>query len=512
VNHHLVLLPVIIPLTGAALALLLGGRGLLGGRRLQRGQGLQGGQGLQAGWALGVMLTSLASSLWLLVQVSRSGQPVVFQAGGWPAPFGISLVGDLLSATLVVMSQAVLAAGIIYALGSQEQAVRYPAFYPLFLTLATGLTGAMLTGDLFNLFVFAELLVFSGTILTAISDDRYGTEAAFKYFYMSLLASAFLLLAVGSLYISYGTLNMADLARRIPANPGAPLLPVAIAMLLATFMIKSAVFPFHFWQPDFHTASPTAVSAMLSSVVVKLGVYGFLRMTSLLFVEQAPAIRALLVGLGVVGVVYGGLGAVGTHNAKRMLAYSTLAQVGFILVAIGWGDRLALAAAIIFTFNHSLIKAAMLMLAGAVASRAPVKTAAFGVVTGLGKSMPATGALFLVGGLALAGIPPTNGFVSKMVLFRSGIEGGQYASLAAVGVASILTLVYVTRAFQRIWWQPPLEGGKAKPTGDSLLAPALLIVAVLALGLWAAPLVELAQATADWLGSPAGYIQAVLGG
>jgi multicomponent Na+:H+ antiporter subunit D len=493
-NNHLVLLPIIIPLVGAGVALLLGGRRL------------------QAGWALGAMLASLASSLWLLIQVFRSGQPVVFQSGGWQAPFGITLVGDLLSATLVVMSQVVLVAGIVYALGSKDHAVRYPTFYPLFLTLATGLTGAMLTGDLFNLFVFAELLVFSGTILTAISDDTYGTEAAFKYFYMSLLASAFLLLAVGSLYISYGTLNMADLARRIPANPDAPLLPVAMALLIATFMVKSAVFPFHFWQPDFHTASPTAVSAMLSSVVVKLGVYGFLRMTSLLFVEQAPAIQALLVGLGIVGVVYGGLGAIGTNNAKRMLAYSTLAQVGFILVAIGWGGRPALAAAIIFTFNHSLIKAALLMLAGAVASRAPVKTAAFGVVTGLGRSMPATGALFLVGGLALAGIPPTNGFISKMTLFRSGIEAEQYASLAAVGVASILTLMYVTRAFQRIWWQPPVEGGKAKPTGDSLLAPALLIAAVLALGLWAAPLVELAQATATWLSSPAGYIQAVLGG
>jgi multicomponent Na+:H+ antiporter subunit D len=493
-NNHLVLLPVIIPLVGAAVALLLGGRRL------------------QAGWALGAMLASLASSLWLLVQVFTSGQPVVFWSGGWQAPFGISLVGDLLSATLVAMSQIVLVAGIVYALGSKDHAVRYPTFYPLFLTLATGLTGAMLTGDLFNLFVFAELLVFSGTILTAISDDAYGTEAALKYFYMSLLASAFLLLAVGSLYISYGTLNMADLALRIPANPVPPLLPIAVAMLAATFMVKSAVFPFHFWQPDFHTASPTAVSAMLSSVVVKLGVYGFLRMTNLLFVEQAPTIQALLVGLGIVGVVYGGLGAIGTNNAKRMLAYSTLAQVGFILVAIGWGEQLALAAAVIFTFNHSLIKAAMLMLAGVVASRAPVKTAAFGVVTGLGRSMPASGALFLVGGLALAGIPPTNGFISKAALFRSGIEAEKYVALAAVGVASILTLVYVTRAFQRIWWQPPVEGGKAKPNGDSLLAPALLIAAVLVLGVWAAPLVDLALATANWLGNPAGYTQAVLGG
>jgi multicomponent Na+:H+ antiporter subunit D len=319
-------------------------------------------------------------------------------------------------------------------------------------------------------------------------------------------------LAIGSLYVSYGTLNMADLAQRIAAEPDAPLLPVAIALLVATFMVKSAVTPFHFWQPDFHTASPTAVSAMLSSVVVKLGVYGFLRMTTLLFVEQASSVQTLLIVLGLAGIVYGGLGAVGTHNAKRMLAYSTLAQVGFILVAVGWGTAPALAAALVFAVNHSLIKAALLMLAGAVASRAPVKSAAFEVITGVGKYMPRAGLLFFAGGLALVGIPPTNGFISKMMLFRSGIQAGQFATLAAVGLVSVLTLIYVVRAFQRIWWQPPAEGAKAKPGGDRLLAPALLIATVLLLGLWPEPLVRLAEATAAWLGDPQAYIRAVLGG
>ncbi len=494
-DQHLALLPILLPLLGAAVAVLLRRR-----------------PALQGAWALVIMLSSLASSGWLLARVWSSGQPVVFQSGGWPAPFGISLVADLLSATMAVMSQTVLVAGILYALGSRDQVVGYPAFYPLFLTLAVGLTGAFLTGDLFNLYVFSELMMFSGAILTAISDDRLGVEAAFKYFYISLLASAFLLLAVGSLYVSYGTLNLADLAWRIEANPAAPLLPLAIALLTATFMVKSAVTPFHFWQPDFHTASPTAVSAMLSSVVVKLGVYGFLRMTTLLFVEQAPAVRGLLVALGLAGILYGGLSAAGTHNAKRLLAYSTLAQIGFILVAIGWGTPLALAAALIFTVNHSLIKAALLMLAGAVASRAPVKTAAFDVITGLGRQMPRAGVLFFLGGLALIGIPPTNGFISKMMLFRSGIEAGQFTTLAGVGLVSVLTLIYVIRAFQRIWWQSPLDEAKVKPVGDRLLAPALLIAAVLVLGLWPDPLIRLAQATAAWLGDPQAYIRAVLGG
>ena len=492
---HLVLLPILIPLVGAMIGLLVRER-----------------RPLQTAWTLGTMLTSLASSLWLLWAVWQTGQPVVFHSGGWLAPFGIVLVGDLLSALFVVMTQLVMATGIIYALGSQDKVVTYPTFFPLFLTLATGLTGAMLTGDLFNLYVFAELLVISGTVLTAVSDDKYGTEAAYKYFYISLLASFFMLLSIGSLYISYGTLNMADLAVRVAADGSRPLLLPGIAFLLAAFMVKSAVFPFHFWQPDFHTAAPTAVSAMLSSVVVKLGVYGFLRMTTLLFVEQSPLIRAVLLALGVIGVVFGGLSALGTHNVKRMLAYSTLAQVGFILVGIGWGTPLSLAAAIVFAFNHSLIKAAMLMLAGYIASRASVKSAAFAVVTGVGRPLPAAGVLFFLGSLALAGIPPTNGFVSKALLFTSGIDAQGMWPLFLIGLASIFTLMYTIRAFQRIWWQAPAEGISTKSTGDQLIAPVILLALILALGVWAEPLVAVAQAAGTALGDPAIYIHAVLGG
>ena len=494
IGDNLVLLPIAMPLVGAMMALVI--------RRLPRAQ---------AYWSLAVMLLSLASSVLLLARVLESGEAVALQVGGWRFPYGISLVGDPLSALFAVMAQLVLSAGLIYALGSKDAIITYPPFYPLFLLLGTGLTGAFLTGDLFNMFVFAELLVISGTALTAASDDRFGTEAAYKYFYMSLLASTFMLLAIGSLYVSYGTLNMADMAARVAERPDGVLLAPAIALLLATFMIKSAVFPFHFWQPDFHAAAPTAVSAMLSSVVVKVGVYGFLRMTTLLFVEQAPLIRGILLVLGVVGVIFGGLSAVGTHNVKRMLAYSTLAQIGFILVGIGWGTAPAIAAAVVFSFNHSLIKAAMLMLAGYVASRAPVKSAAFDVVTGVGRFLPAAGLLFFLGGLALSGIPPTNGFVSKMLLFRSGIAAEGYVPLLIIGLASILTLVYVIRAFQLIWWHAPHEGAKAKPTGDSLLAPALLIGLVLLIGIWAEPLVGAATAVSEWLLDPALYLAAVGG-
>jgi multicomponent Na+:H+ antiporter subunit D len=194
-----------------------------------------------------------------------------------------------------------------------------------------------------------------------------------------------------------------------------------------------------------------------------------------------------------------------------MLAYSTLGQLGFILVAIGWGTPLALAAAVIYSFNHSLIKSAMLMLAGSVASRAAVKTADFANITGLGKVTPQAGILFLLGGLALAGIPPTNGFVSKMTLFQSGIEAEAFISLAVVAVASLITLVYVGRAYQRIWWEPLPATAKFKPYGDRLVAPAILIFLCLLLGIWGEPLLNLSQATTLWILEPANYINAVFG-
>jgi multicomponent Na+:H+ antiporter subunit D len=194
-----------------------------------------------------------------------------------------------------------------------------------------------------------------------------------------------------------------------------------------------------------------------------------------------------------------------------MLAYSTLAQVGFILVAIGWGTPLSIAAAIIYAFNHSLIKSAMLMLAGFMASRAQIKSAAFSSITGLGRSLPVAGVFFFIGGMALAGIPPTNGFISKLTLFQSGIQAREYVSLAILASASIFTLIYVGRAFQRIWWQAPQGELKVKSSGDGLAAPALLILASLGLGLWAEPLIQVALSIAQWLGDPTHYIQAVLG-
>ncbi|MCO6453168.1 MAG: hypothetical protein J5I90_20475 [Caldilineales bacterium] len=495
VNTFLVTLPILLPVVGAALALLL--------RRYHR---------VRSYGTLAVAMASLLITLSLLAMVWRGGAPLVFQPGNWPAPFGISLVADLLGVFMAALSQLILVAGILYALGSGDGCIRYPAFFPLLLMLGAALTGVMFTGDIFNLYVFIELLMISGVILAAISDDRAGPEAAYKYFYISLVASWFLLLAIGILYVEYGELNMADLAGRIAANPDAPLLTVAIVLLFAAFMIKSAVFPLHFWQPDLYSAAPTAVTAVLAGAVSKVGVYGFLRMTTLLFVAQADIIRAALIVLGLAGILFGGLAAIGTAHAKRTFAYSSIAQIGFILIAIGWGTPLALMTALVFTFSHALIKAALMMLTGAVASWSQTKTATYSGLRGLGRNMPLAGILFLIASLALAGIPPTSGFISKMLLFSGGIAAERFASLALLGVASILTLVYGARAFMRIWWQAPENQTELQDHPDHLLAPGMLVILVVAIGIWAEPLITLAERTAFWLGNPTLYISSVLGG
>jgi multicomponent Na+:H+ antiporter subunit D len=480
IRHHIVLLPVILPLTGGIVAFLLPGR-----RRLQ------------AAAALGTMMVSLAAAAMLLYWVRTDLHPLTLQVGNWPAPFGITLIADLLSALFVLMSQLVLLMGVIYAVGSKDVCVDHSSFFALFLFLAAGLTGAFLAGDIFNLFVFVELLAISSTVLTSISDDRQGTEAAYKYFYMSQLAAAFLLLAVGSLYVSCGTLNMAQLAAAIAADPGQGLFPPGAGLSFGRLHDQERHIPVPFLAAGLSHRRP---HTRQRHALVGGGQTGGLR----IYPPDHPAFRrirpqslhVILIGLGVAGILLGGLSAVGTHNVKRMLAYSTLAQLGFVLVGIGWGSPLSLTAAIVFAFNHSVAKAAMLMLAGAVASRASVKSAAFAVVAGVGRPLPFAGVLFFVGAMGLAGIPPTNGFISKMMIFKSGIAGQHHWVLLIIAMAATLTLVYTMRAFMCIWWQAPAEGIATKPTGDRLVAPALLVAAVIALGIAADPLVALSAETA----------------
>ncbi len=485
--------PIFFPLGFAMLGILLARN-----RTLQHGAGL-----------LAILLAWISSLL--ILGRNLHGLTVTYVLGGWQPPYGIVLVADLTASIFAVMATSVFVAGTIYVLGCKDKSVSYPFFMPLFLSMSAGLAGVFYTGDIFTLFVFIELMVISSVILVAISDNELGLEAAIKYLFISAMGTLFLLTGIAALYATFGTLNIAEIGNLLSSGERPLLAQTAALMLMCAFLLKSAVFPFHFWQPDFHTTAPTPVSAMLSSVIVKAGIYGLIRMLSLLFTAEAQLIDNILILLGMIGVFFGSLSALRTYDAKRLLAYSTLSQVGFILIAIGLNTAEALAAALIYAFNHAFIKSSLLMITGALASRIVPKTARITALGGAGKSMALTSGLYLLGGLALAGVPPLNGFISKLALVLSSIRDARWVVTGLVVGSGLITLLYVMRTWQWIFQHPPLKGVKIKMTGDSLLAPALLVVACIALGLFASPLLDIAARAAAQLGNPQEYIRMVLG-
>ncbi|MEP6984995.1 MAG: proton-conducting transporter membrane subunit, partial [Chloroflexota bacterium] len=229
-------------------------------------------------------------------------------------------------------------------------------------------------------------------------------------------------------------------------------------------------------------------------------------------IDEAPLVRTLLLILGVIGIFFGGLAALRTYDAKRMLAYSTFGQIGFILIGIGWGTPLALVGAIVYAFNHSFIKSALLMITGAIASRMPNKSAALVDIGGAGRNLGVISVLYLLGGLALTGIPPLNGFISKLTIVQGGIQAQSWVVLGLAVGAGLITLLYMSRTWQHIFQKSPDAALKLKPVGDSIVAPALLIGLCILLGLYAVPLIDAATLAVTRLGDPNIYIHAVLGG
>jgi multicomponent Na+:H+ antiporter subunit D len=492
-NNPLIIGAIFLPLGAAALGLLFAKN-----RTAQHGLALLAGIGA---WlcTLGVLYYNLTDG------------PQVYKLGEWPLPYGIALVPDLVGAIFGVMCSTVVLGGILYSLGCRDKCVTYPMFMPLFLCMAGGLHGAMYTGDIFTLFVFIELMVISSVVLVAISDNELGVEAAIKYLLISAMGTLFLLVGIAALYATFGSLNLADIARKLSSGERPLLAQAAAVMLMCAFLLKSAIFPFHFWQPDFHTTAPTPVHAVLSSVVVKVGILGLLRLTNLMFTAEAPLIRGLLLVLGLIGIFFGSLAALGTYDAKRMLAYSTFGQIGFILLGIGWGTPAALVGAIVYAFNHALIKSSLLMLTGAVSSRMPNKSAALVDIGGAGKAQATTSLLYLLGGLALAGVPPLNGFISKVALVQGGIEAQSWVPLILSVAAGLITMLYMIRTWQLMFQQPPPPDLKLKPKGDQILAPLLLIGLCVVLGLFSGPLVDVASRAVAQLNDSQIYITAVLG-
>lgn len=415
----------------------------------------------QAVIILVMSLVSLAFGLGLLA----SGQTVTLEVGSWPVPLGIRLRADMLSRIMLVLTGTLFCLASLYHLGQTWQGSEsaraaapdgsaaetspcdagpsrnpvYPLSFPL---LLLALNGIFITSDFFNFYVFFELVAVSSYLLVSLGKHA-PLEAAWKYSAQSVLGSICLLIGVVSLYGETGALEMSEVSRRLsgPAVWPAP-------FLLVAFLLKGAIFPFHFWQPDAHAAATTTGSVLLAGLLIKVGLYGMLRVWPLL---MGGALLEIFLVLGMASILFGAVAAWQQRDAKRMLGFSSISQLGFVLLGIGWGTVGAMGAAIMYLVSHSLSKALLFMSTGALADR--VGETGFSELTGKGRGRPLLGAAYLVGGLSLIGLPPTLGFLAKIGLLSEGGAAQEWGWVAIAAIGSLMTAAYILRAYQRLFWE-----------------------------------------------------------
>jgi multicomponent Na+:H+ antiporter subunit D len=448
----------------------------------------------------------------LLERVAREGIQAV-QKGAWIAPFGITLVADLFSAIMVAATGVVVLVIVVYSLGTMDRSRETYGYYPLFNILIMGVSGAFLTGDIFNLFVWFEVLLISSFVLLALGGERAQLEGAIKYVTLNLVASAFFLAAVGLLYAMAGSLNMADLSQRL-GSAGDPGLVTTLAVLfLVAFGIKGAIFPLFFWLPASYHTPPVAVSAIFGGLLTKVGVYALIRVFTLLFLNNVDYTHTLILWAGGITMVTGVLGAVAQYEFRRLLSFHIVSQIGYMIMGLGFFTPLALGGTVFFIVHNIFVKTNLFLVSGV--SHRLHGTYDLKQLGGLYRTHPWIGMLFLLSALSLAGVPPLSGFFGKLVLIKAGLGIGQFMLVAAALGVSLLTLFSMTKIWAEAFWKPLPQGTPAhgSGTGMALMLGPIVALAVLAvvLGVAAGPFLDLAQRAGEQLMNPAQYIHAVLG-
>ena len=474
-TDQIVIAPILVALTTAVLTLLTRFDG-----RVEKAVSVGGAV------AYAVAAAALANAVLL-----APGGPATLTYGvsNWQAPFGIVLVADALSTFMIVLAAPIVVAAAVYSVVSVDEAGQRLSYHPLYHFMMLGVSGAFLTGDVFNLFVWFEVMLMSSYVLVLFYSGREHTRAALGYVVLNLLASALMLVAIGGLYATTGTLNMADMARRLadPAAYGVALAPTLGlgALLLAVFALKAGLVPFHFWVPSAYRAAPAPVTAMLAGVVKKVGVYAVIRLFFTVFGGATYAttstfayVGPVLVVLAAASILLGGVGAVGREDVDGLLAFSSIGQVGFIVLPLGAAmiapdaaTRLAggettlaavgVAAALVYSLTHAIAKPLLFLASGTI--RSALGSTAFSQLGGLARRTPLLAGAYLIGGLALVGVPPVLGFFGKLLVFRTVTEGlavgvtsaGAMAAVMLVG--AVLTIAYVTRGWNAVFWGPPSE-------------------------------------------------------
>jgi multicomponent Na+:H+ antiporter subunit D len=454
---HLPALQVVIPLISAPLCLLL---------RRDR-----------LAWALTLIVSwlVLAVAILLLDRVMEQGS-ISYALGGWAAPWGIEYRVDATSAFVLVIVAVIGSVVVPYSYASVAHEIprdRIYLFYTCYLLCLTGLLGITITGDAFNLFVFLEISSLSSYVLISLGRDRRALTAAFQYLIMGTIGATFILIGVGLLYMMTGTLNMADLAERLPTVSSSRTVIAAFAFITVGESLKLALFPLHLWLPNAYTYAPSAVSAFLAATATKVGVYVLLRFFFTVFGRdfsfEVTRVGEILLVLALVATLVASTVAFFQENVKRMLAYSSVAQVGYMILGASFATVDGLTASIIHLFNHALIKGGLFLALGCVFLR--IGSVRIRDMEGLSKTMPLTMAAFVIGGLSLIGVPLTSGFISKWYLVQASLELGWWVVAVLILVSSLIAVAYVWRVVEAAYFRNP--GPHAREAKE---APAIMLV------------------------------------
>jgi multicomponent Na+:H+ antiporter subunit D len=470
ISSNLPALQVVLPLLGAVLAALV-----------RRGP---------IAWfiALVVSWTMPVIAFALLKQVLAEGV-VSYALGGWPPPLGIEYRVDLVSAYILILVSVMGALVISYAprsVASEIAPERQAWFYTMYLLCMAGLLGIAITGDAFNAFVFLEVSSLSTYVLIALGRDRRAVLSAYQYLIVGTIGATFYVLGVGLLYVMTGSLNLADIAGRIGDIENIRPLLAALAFITVGISLKVALFPVHLWLPNAYAFAPSVVTAFLASTATKVALYLLLRylfsIFGVVFVFRDLPVTEILIVLSVAAMIIASTVAVFQANVKRMLAYSSVAQIGYITLGIALATQTGLTGGIVHIFNHAVMKGALFMAIGCIVFR----TGAVKIedIAGIGRRMPLTMGAFVIAGLGLIGVPGTVGFVSKYYLVAAALEQGLWWLAAIIVVSSLIAVVYIGRVIEVAWFREPAAAIAAarEPPLEMLAFTWILTAAIVVLG------------------------------
>ena len=494
-TDFLIPLPIVVPLFAAAWSILFG--------RYRSAQRVI---------SIVALSTNVVAAVALLVRADDEAV-IVTQAGGWEAPLGISLVVDRLAAIMLVVSSLMLLVVLIYAIGQPGVERRHAGFHPIYLVLATGVSASFITGDLFNLFVAFEMMLAASYVLITLGGRPDQVRAGMTYVVTSLVASTLFITALALIYGATGTVNMADLATRMPELASGVRAGFSL-LLLVVFGLKAALFPLYFWLPDSYPTAPGPVTAIFAGLLTKVGVYAIVRTQTLIFPSDSQQGTVLLVVAGLT-MALGVLGALAQDDMRRILSFHIVGQIGYMIFGLGLFTVAGVSAVVFYIVQTILVKTNLFLVAGLVDEHSG--SSRVSQVGGIARSAPVIAAFFALPALSLAGIPPSSGFAGKFALVDAGVLSEQWPIVAVALVVSFLTLFSMTKVWAGMFWgEPEIEPHPSMAgEGRSVLmvgATSITVALSLAYVIWAGPIYEFAARAGSDLLDPTVYVDAVLGG